>query len=168
MEKTAVVQSSPRMRGDWRRYLLLAAVVLGLAVGGLFAYRAWDANRQGAQAAQIAEMQAQVMAAIDAQWGIRVTQVVATADGGLVDLRYQITDPDKAIFLFDDVANFPRLVAEDSGVEIALTTLPHQHDLEFGQVYFILFRNAANAVKPGGLVTVMVGGLAVEHFAVES
>jgi hypothetical protein len=68
---------------------------------------------------------------------------------------------------YDDLANFPRLVTEDSGVEIAINNLSHEHDLEFGRTYFVIYRNVAGAVKPGGLVTVSVGDLSVEHFAVE-
>jgi hypothetical protein len=165
MENVATKQRSGSTK--FGKLLLPASLVLLLALGGLVAFRFWNNAGQAGQAARIAEQQAVAMAQIEDKWGIRVTQVVATADGGLVDLRYQITDPDKAIFLYDDLANFPRLVTEDSSVEIAINNLSHEHDLEFGRTYFVIYRNVAGAVRPGGLVTVWVGDLSVEHFAVE-
>jgi hypothetical protein len=144
--------------------LLIGAVII--SVLAFFGVRAWRLAQEEARQAQIEEDQALAQARIEDEWGIRVTQVAATADGGLVDLRYRITDPDKAIYLYDEVQNIPRLVTEDGGVEIGLTTLPHQHDLEFGQSYFIIFRNIAGAVKPGGRVTVYVGDIGLKHFEV--
>lgn len=168
MENTVRTGARPQARNQSLRNIILpAAALLVLAVGGFIGFQAWSTARQADQDAKIAEQQAAAMAAIEDRWGIRVTQVAATADGGLVDLRYQITDSDKAIFLYDDVNNVPKLITEDEGVEIAINSLPHEHDLEFGQTYFVIYRNVGNAVKPGALVTVAVGDLSVEHFAVE-
>jgi hypothetical protein len=168
MEKIAMDRALTKSETSLVRRLLFPASMLLLVVAaGFAAFRFWDAGREGAQAAKIAEQQASVMAQIEDRWGIRVTQVMATADGGLVDLRYQITDPDKAIFLYDDIANFPKLVVEDTGIEVAINNLSHEHDLEFGRTYFVIYRNVADAVKPGSLVTVSVGDLNIEHFQVE-
>jgi len=169
MEKTIVRQDS---RSELVTRVLkfalpvsLAALILAAAVLG---FRTWQTARQAAAEARIAAMQAEAIAAIQDRWGIRIERVVATADGGLVDLRYTVTDPDKAVFILDDVANMPRLTTEDSNVEIAINNLPHKHNQEFGQMYFVIYRNVAGAVKPGGLVTVKVGDLSIEHLAVES
>jgi hypothetical protein len=168
MEKIAMDQAISKPGTDLVRRLFLAvSIVLLVAAAGFAALRFWEAYNEEAQAAKMAERQAAAMAQIEDRWGIRVTQVMATADGGLVDLRYQITDPDKAVFLYDDIRDFPRLVTEDSGVEIAINNLSHEHDLEFGRTYFVIYRNVAGAVKPGGLVTLFVGDLKVEHFQVE-
>jgi hypothetical protein len=161
----AIVKSEPRLL---HRLFLPVSILLLVAAAGLAAYRFWDSGRQDAQAARIAAQQQQAMAEIEDLWGIRIMQVMVTADGGLVDLRYQISDPDKAIFLYDDLANFPRLVAEDSGVEIAINNLSHEHDLEFGRTYFVIYRNVAGAIEPGSLVAVFVGEQHVDHFRVES
>ncbi len=154
-------------RAPWKMILPAALLLVAVIALAVFGISRWRANQQDVADSGVAAMQAEAMAAIEDRWGIRVTQVVATADGGLVDLRYQIIDPDKAIFIFDATESMPRLLVEEDGTEIALNTLPHQHDLEFGQVYFVLYRNVAGAVKPGGLVTVKVGDLTVEHFRVE-
>ncbi len=168
MEKLSMNQAQQRTnRTRFLQWLLPASILVLVAAAGFAAFRFWDAARQSGQAARIAEQQALAMAQIEDRWGIHISQVMATADGGLVDLRYQITDPDKAIFMYDDIENFPRLVTEDSNVEIAINNLSHEHDLEFGRTYFVIYRNVAGAVKPGGLVTVSVGDLNVEHFQVE-
>lgn len=163
---TAEVPSGSRPR-NWSKIVLPVVAFLVLIAGAFVAYRVWSDARQGLDEAKLAEMQAAAMAAIEDRWGIRVTQIAATADGGLVDLRYEITDPDKAIFMYDEIGNVPRLVTED-GTEIGITALPHEHDLEFGQTYFIIYRNVAGAVKPGERLTVVVGDLTVESFQVES
>lgn len=156
-------------KSGMRRVVLPALLaIIALAAAGFFGVRAWRLAQEQARQDKIAEDQALAQAAIEDRWGIQITQVAATADGGLVDLRYRIVDPDKAIFLFDEVGNVPSLVDEDSGVEIALTTLPHRHDLEFGQTYFVIYRNVAGAIEPGNLVTVRVGDLSIRHFKVMS
>ena len=168
MKEQTLEPTLPQANISGKGVMLPIFIVLALLliVGGYFGYRLWNASLVAKDAAKIAVQQAEVMAAVQDEWGIKVTRIVPTADGGLVDLRYQVTDPDKALFLYDDINNFPKLIAEDSGVEIALTWLPHQHDLEFGQTYFIIYRNVDNAVKPGGLVTLVVGEHQVEHFQV--
>ena len=169
MEKTIVSQDSRSNQfARALRYILPASLAILIVAAAVLGFRAWQAARQSADEARIAEMQAAAQAAIQDRWGIRIEQVAATADGGLVDLRYTITDPDKAIFIYDDINNMPKLVTEDSNVEIAINNLSHEHDLEFGQMYFIIYRNVAGAVKPGGLITVKVGDLSIEHFTVES
>jgi hypothetical protein len=169
MEKTLVNRDSrSNQLARALRFILPASLAVLIVAAAVFGFRAWQTARQAADEARIAEMQAEAMAAIQDRWGIRIEQVAATADGGLVDLRYTITDPDKAIFIYDDINNMPKLVTEDSNVEIAINNLSHEHDLEFGQMYFIIYRNVAGAVQPGGLVTVKVGDLSIEHFAVES
>lgn len=168
MKEQALDQSIPQANFSGKGVMLPILIVVGLLliIGGYYGFHAWNASLAAKQTAEIASQQAAAMLAIQDEWGIKVTRIVPTADGGLVDLRYQVTDPDKALFLYDDINNFPKLIAEDSGTEIALTWLPHQHDLEFGQTYFIIYRNVDNAIKPGGLVTVVVGGHEVNQFQV--
>jgi hypothetical protein len=143
--------------------VLSVTVILVLALAGGFAYRAIGRSRQ---ATQNAETQQKMVDAIADRLGIRINKVVVTADGGLVDLRYQVIDPDKAVFLFDNLDVVPKLIA-DNGEEIRLESLPHRHDVYAGLAYFILYRNVKNSVKPGSQVTVVVGDdLRLEHVAV--
>jgi hypothetical protein len=102
--------------------------------------------------------------AIEERWGVRFTQVGVTADGGMIDLRFQVLDPDKALAMIDDVERLPVMVAEGSGqlVNSALP-MPARHELAAGRTYFLLYRNGAGAIKPGEPVTVVVGEQRLEH-----
>ena len=43
-----------------------------------------------------------VSPAIEARWGVRVSHVGVSADGGLVDVRFVVLDPDRALALLGD------------------------------------------------------------------
>jgi len=102
--------------------------------------------------------------AIEAKWGVRVTQVGVTADGGMVDFRFIVLDPDKALAMMQDVNKLPVLTAEDSGTLVNSTAaMTAKHDLNAGQTYFLLYRNTRGAIKPGTHVTVRFGDLRIEH-----
>jgi len=167
MNETSMAQLRPRLKNIDRflKILLWAAAVLALITGGYYAGKALLNMRQQAIEARIAAEQEEAIAAIEDEWGIRVTQIAVTAMGGLIDLRYQITDPDKAIFLFDDVANIPKIIAKE-GTDIYLTDVPHTHDLYFGVTYFFIMRNAKGAIEPGDYVTVIVGEHQIKNFKV--
>lgn len=102
--------------------------------------------------------------AIEARWGVRVTQIGVTADGGLVDFRFVVLNADKALDMMLNVNNLPVLVDEDSGTTITSTVpMGDDHNLHVGQTYFLLYRNAVGAIKPGSQVTVKFGNLKLEH-----
>jgi hypothetical protein len=106
--------------------------------------------------------------AIEERWGVRFTQIGVTADGGLIDLRFQVLDPDKALAMIDDVQRLPVMVAESSGqlVNSALP-MPARHELAAGRTYFLLYRNGAGAIQPGEPVTVVVGDQRLEHLVAQ-
>src|SRR6476659_2303428 len=60
---------------------------------------------------------------IEQQWGVRVTQIGVTADGGMVDFRYIGIDPDEALAMQQDVNKLPVLLAEDSGTLVNSASL---------------------------------------------
>lgn len=102
--------------------------------------------------------------AIEEQWGIRISQLTVDADGGLVDLRYQIIDPNKALPIVEDPTKRPEIIAEDNGIDIKSALLmPPKHDLVAGRTYFILYGNVRGAVKRGRPVTIVVGDHRIEH-----
>ena len=105
--------------------------------------------------------------AIEQRWGIRVTQIAVTADNGLVDFRYLVLDPDKALTVFDEVKNRPQLIAETSGTVVTATVpMVHRHDLRAGSVYFELFYNPQGQVRPGQPFAVKIGDLQLDHVVV--
>lgn len=102
--------------------------------------------------------------AIEAKWGVRVTQIGVTADSGMVDFRFIVVDPDKALTMMQDVNNLPVLIAEDSGTVInSSVAMAARHDLNPGQTYFLLYRNAGGAIRHGTSVTVKFGDLELQH-----
>ena len=104
--------------------------------------------------------------AIEDRFGIRFTQIGVTADGGMVDVRYQVLDPDKALPLPEQVdqQNPPVLVADANGARLSATALmPTKHELITGRTYFILYQNTNGAIRHGGRVTIEVDGLRLEH-----
>jgi hypothetical protein len=107
--------------------------------------------------------------AVQATWGIRILQVALTGNGGLVDLRYQVIDPDKAIGVHDP-ENLPVLIDEATGRVIDRAALHGAHNLtrsyRSGGTYFLLYQNTAGVLKQGSRVTVQIGEVKLEHVVV--
>lgn len=144
---------------------LITAVIVLLAIGAT-GYWSWQQYQLRLAEAHKAELQAEAIAQIEDLWGVRFMHVALVAEGGLLDIRYQVTDPDKAVYMFDEVENIPRIIASN-GTELAMNDDPHSHDLEFGFSYFFLLRNVDDSVKPGDQVTIAVGDLELPYFEVE-
>jgi hypothetical protein len=95
--------------------------------------------------------------ALETQTGIQIAHVGLTASGGLVDVRFKVLDAAKAKVMLADPANAPQLVVGDKPPLMA----PH-HALRGarfaqGQVFYILYPNQRQAIKPGVPVTVAMG-----------
>jgi len=95
--------------------------------------------------------------ALETQYGIQIAHVGLTAAGGLVDVRFKVLDPAKARALLGNAAHAPMLIAGDNP-----PLMPPHHALKGarfakGQVFYILYPNARNAIKPGVEVTVAMG-----------
>ena len=150
-----------------RKGLWVTAVILILALIGFGGYKGWQYYQEQAELARMAEVQAEIAAQIEDEWGIRIIHVALVAQGGLLDLRYQVTNPEKAYDLFDAVEYIPRVIAED-GTESSMNDDPHTHDLEFGYQYFFLLRNVSGSVKPDSYVSVAVGDKVLPYVPVES
>jgi hypothetical protein len=111
--------------------------------------------------------QAQI-ADLENTWGIRLTNVAVTANGGVIDLRYQVVDPDKAIGILDE-EDFPILIDEASG-QILSKGIGHgghnNNSFKAGRTYFMLYQNYGHLLDPGSRITVKVGPVVVEHVIV--
>lgn len=114
-------------------------------------------------------------AQIEDRWGIRITLVQLLADNGLVELRYQVLDNDKANRLHADtssLASIPTLRAEGTGLVVKPNSLlfhiHHEWDQgSDGRSYSIVYGNAGGAIQPNGRVTVvMADGLQLQHVPV--
>jgi hypothetical protein len=100
--------------------------------------------------------------------GLRIVRVYSTAGGGMIDVRYQVVDPDKAI-LIHDLENPPALVNETTGQMINRPYHDHssQTELHTGVTYNELLINQGGVIKPGDLVTLSVGAVRLEHILVQ-
>jgi hypothetical protein len=99
--------------------------------------------------------------------GIRVLRVALTAAGGLVDLQYQVVDPDKSLIVHDD-DNPPTLRDADSG--LVLATPFHDHaarELHTAVTYHQLIRNGGGLLKRGSKVIIKVGTSHLANFIVQ-
>jgi len=99
--------------------------------------------------------------------GVKITYVALTGGGGLVDLRYQVFDPDKANALHDKRTP-PVLVDERTGVVVHQLLMDHAHHGEHkvGVKYYLVFNNPGNLVRRGSMVTVLLGNAEVQHVVV--
>jgi hypothetical protein len=148
----------------------LTGVALAAVVVGVVRWAPWhDAAAAAARAEVPASWQ---RAAVDgeglpARSGVRITQLAVSGGGGLVDLRYQVVDPDKANALHDPRTP-PAVVDERTGVVVHELLMNHAHSGRFtaGVTYYLVFDNPANWVRRGSRVTVLLGDAQVEHVVV--
>lgn len=99
--------------------------------------------------------------------GVRITQVTVSGGGGLVDLRYQVVDPDAANALHDPRTP-PAVIDEESGLVVHDLLMNHAHSGAFkaGITYYLVFTNPNNWIHQGSVVTVLLGDAQVEHVIV--
>lgn len=146
---------SPRRR--WTVIVLVLVLVFGAT-----ATRVWWPRHNADIRAGTALVDAQGMAA---RYGIKLSLLAVTAAGGMIELRYQVTDPDKADRLIHDRSLSPVLVDEATGATLIMASPPHHHgaELELGASYFFLIANARNALHRGSKVTLVIGDARLEH-----
>jgi hypothetical protein len=99
---------------------------------------------------------------LEQRFGIQMTLVAVTAGGGLIDIRFRVTDAAKAADLFK-AENLPIVIAPDSGVTIKPPEPPDPGQLTDGQIYFLLYPNSGGAIKPGSKVILAFGDLRLEY-----
>lgn len=97
------------------------------------------------------------------QWGIQIESIRLSAAGYMLDFRYTILDPDKALPLFSRKTR-PILVDQASGVEVTVPTSAKvgplrqtAEKLEANRTYWMFFANPGKLIKPGNKVTVIIG-----------
>jgi len=139
---------------------LFIPTVLLLALIGLVAFQQLDLS----PAAKDVDTRIPISEAIEEKFGIRFTYLAVTANGGMVDLRYRVVDAEKAKNFGHDSETAPMLVAEKSGETLETTIMGfHNHRVEPNHVYYVLYRNTGNAVRPGEKVTIAIGNLTLSH-----
>lgn len=107
------------------------------------------------------------------QLGIKVESLRWSADGYMLDFRYRVIDPEKARPVLTRSIK-PYIIDEATGAKFLIPSSPkvgamRQTTLEpeAGRTYWLLFANPAKYIKPGNLVTVVIGDHRLEHIVVE-
>jgi hypothetical protein len=105
--------------------------------------------------------------------GIEVVSMRQTAGGFMLDFRYRVLDPEKAMPLFLEEIT-PYLIDQDSGSKLPVTGStkvgsfrPTSGDPREGITYFMFFGNPGQLVKIGTRVTVVVNEHRIENIVVQ-
>lgn len=109
---------------------------------------------------------------VEEQWGLRIVRLAVVADGGIIDLRYQVLDPAKAEPVLDPTQ--PAFLQEEStGQVVSTARLPKIGELRQklqqsnpDRVYFMGFGNSGGIIKSGSRVSLILGGYRLEQLVV--
>jgi len=109
---------------------------------------------------------------IEEKWGVKIIGIRLTANGYMLDFRYRVIDPEKALPLFDRKAK-PYLIDQVSGAKFLVPNPPKVGALrstrkpEANRNYFMFFGNPGGYVKKGNKVTIVIGNFKAENLVVE-
>ena len=109
-----------------------------------------------------------VSAGLAERSGVRLVRVAVTGGGGLLDLRYQVVDPNKAVTVHEKPTP-PAIIDERTGLVLNRLLMGHAHtgQLKAAVSYYLVFENTGNWVHRGSTVTVLLGKAQVEHVVVK-
>jgi hypothetical protein len=107
-----------------------------------------------------------------AECGIEIVGVGLSAGGYMLDFRYRVVDPDRALPVLARKVR-ARITDQATGAVLLVPSSPKVGALrqsaptaEAGRVYFVMFANPGAAVKAGARVTVEIGDLRVSDVVV--
>ena len=108
---------------------------------------------------------------IEEKWGVKIVSIRLTAAGKMLDYRFRVVDPDKAMALMKRGDN-AYLIDQATGKKMPVPRTKVGPMRQTGSkpkkgfVYPILFTNLGRIVKPGSKVTVVLGDFRVENLIV--
>lgn len=120
------------------------------------------------RAASIDQEHQQEIGELADRFGIQITLIGINQGMGVIELRYQILDPDKALEVGDGQANYPTLIAEKDGTVLypPPATSHHHKNVEMGRTHFFFINNRNGVLSPGDQVTLLLGDVRVRHLIV--
>jgi hypothetical protein len=144
----------------WAGPVLAVALVL---LAGLAAWTIGFYSKSGARSAA-----AMSRAAFEEATGIEILRVAVTAGGGILDLRYRVLDPDKAVIVHDQKAPL-NIIHERTGQTASRPWMPHHRHKQprLAITYYELLENTGGIVMPGDPVTIVIGPARLAHIIVE-
>jgi hypothetical protein len=105
-------------------------------------------------------------------WGVEIVGLRRVASGYMLRLDLRVVDPEKARPLFDQKVR-PYVIDEVSGARLAVPAMENVGELRqtakptADRTYFMIFGNPEKIVKPGGLVTIVIGNFRVDGYTVD-
>ena len=158
IEAKAKPQEKNISSGKSAMFAMILVMVVTLGLYGYNAFRAFQSS-----APSQSDMATITQNVLDEKYGLRVQLVAVTAAGGLVDLRLQITDGEKAQAFLEDRTNFPALrVGNDTVLRASEDAIMQDIQFENGKSIFVLFSNSGDVLKPGDPVSIVFGNTEVE------
>ena len=150
---------------EWRgplglnvNHLALALGLLVLIGGAFMAWQLFGPEQQWEPGTM------PISSEIEEKYGVRFTFVAVTAAGGMVELRYRVIDEGKAANFGHYTETAPMVIAEDTGEVVDVTIMGlHNHRVEPGRTYYVLYRNTGGAIESHRPVTIALGDLKLEH-----
>ena len=109
---------------------------------------------------------------IEEKWGIQLKGIRLSAADYMLDFRYRIIDPDKALPLFDRKTK-PYLIDQASGAKFVVPApaktgpLRNSNRPLADRTYFMFFANPGRFIKSGNKVTVVIGEFKAEDLIVQ-
>lgn len=155
-EVTAGVPAAGRHR---RRRSL--AIGVAAVVAAVLTFLVWQ--RQTPHNEAIDGSREVTAAELEDQYGVRVGVIGLLASGGLVEMKFQVTDADKASALFGggNVSEMPLLAVQGTDT-VLMSAKGHKHTnlkLLDGATYFLLYTNVGNSVHAGTEVAFVLNGV---------
>lgn len=118
------------------------------------------------------ELPASAKSFYQSRWGVDTLSAKAIDSGLLIRFNYRVVDVEKAKMLSDKKAT-PYLVDQKAGVKLVVPNLEKVGELrnkaipEEGKVYWMVFSNKGNFVKPGHRVSVEIGKVRIDGLVVQ-
>jgi hypothetical protein len=105
--------------------------------------------------------------------GIEVVRIKPAVNGMMLDLRYRVTDTEKARKLIKETTNL-FLVDQASGAVLPVPNMAKVGRLRNipgadgkNRVYWMFFKNPGGRVQPGSKVTLIIGNVKIRDIIVE-
>jgi hypothetical protein len=158
-----------RLPGRVRTAGFLAGVLIA---AGIWALALWLPQRSSGQTSAEPPPQWQrpsvSASGLAERSGVRLIRVAVTGGGGLLDLRYQVVDPSKAVAVHE-AQTPPAIIDERTGLVLDRLLMGHAHhgQLKPAVSYYLIFEDTGNWVRRGSEVTVLLGDAQVQHVVVK-
>lgn len=152
---------------NWKKYVIIAIVLIGSVGLGLGINRLF--NQSGTNASPQKPTSTITQATLEEQYGIHVYLIAVTANGGMVDVRLNFVDAEKAKSLLETSDFSPHLLVTDSNVILEPSKNERDQEVKFRENnnFFLLYPNSKDAVKSGSSVRIVFGSIQTKPISVK-